>query len=705
MNRVLIFSGTTEGRVLSEILAASEIECDVCVATDYGVSQMAKSDKVRIFGGRLDVPSMKQLYNNNDYYAVVDATHPYATEVTKNIIASLRGYDIPYLRLYRDASVTVDDDLIYYGTVADCVKALKSTTGNILLTTGSKDLSSFCRTKSLTARLFARVLPSSESIGACNKNGLNGRQIIAMQGPFSKETNLALIKQYNIEHIVTKEGGKSGGEDEKLSAAKEAGIKCHVIARPAENLEMETYNCESIIPKLSGIIGKNITGIRVSVTLAGIGCGDLSLLTEEVREKIEGADYIFGAERMLDLVSSKAEKYPYYRKDDIIPKLEEINRERLCNKDVVVLFSGDSGFYSGAAGLYNALSELEYVNVNILPGISSVAYLAAKTGLSYSDAGIISTHGVKEEEWIPKITYSARYNKKTFFISSGYEDINKIGSALMALNLQPDDVSLILGYQLSYNDEEITKLLPRDCLSIKRNGLYAGVILNPVPERCVITPSISDGEFRRGEVPMTKEEVREVTLCKLKLTRNAVLYDIGSGTGSIAVSAARLSPDIKVCAIEYKTEAAKLIQKNISEFGAFNVDIIEAKAPLGMDNLPMATHAFIGGSKGNLRSILDKLHSINPYMRVVMNGISLESVSEMTAIVKEYPIDNLDIVSVQASRIKEVGTYHMPEAMNPVYIFSFDFLEDKPEKEKEEPEDKKISKSFINVRSESKRIL
>ena len=88
-----------------------------------------------------------------------------------------------------------------------------------------------------------------------------------------------------------------------------------------------------------------------------------------------------------------------------------------------------------------------------------------------------------------------------------------------------------------------------------------------------------------------------------------------------------------------------------------------------------------------------------------MNGISLESVSEMTAIVKEYPIDNLDIVSVQASRIKEVGTYHMPEAMNPVYIFSFDFLEDKPEKEKEEPEDKKSSRSFINVRSESKRIL
>lgn len=675
MSKVLIFSGTTEGRVLAEILSSSGIECDVSVATEYGAAMMNESANIRILQGRMEVSTMKRMYNDNFYDAVIDATHPYATEVTKNIKESLNAYNIPYLRLLRDAGKSSDSSFCYYSSIAECAKALKGTTGNILVTTGSKELSSFCRNKSMIPRIYARVLPSVESIETCRRNGITGKQIIAMQGPFSEETNISQIKQYDIAHIVTKESGQNGGEDEKLTAAKKAGIQCHIIERPKESDAQGIYNTTEIMEELSRILGKKIKGVNVSVTLVGIGCGSYGQMTDDVRRCITAADYIFGSERMLESVNTTAVQYPYYRKDDIIPVLEKINEENIYNKNVVVLFSGDTGFYSGAANLCDALAELGYADVNILPGISSVAYLSAKVGEAYSESNIVSTHGVREEKWLPQIAHSIKYNKKTFFITSGPDDINKIGNALISMNMHSDDVTILLGYQLSYPDEEIMKLSPRQCLSIGKSGLYCGLILNPTPKREIVTPSLKDSDFIRGSVPMTKEEVRQITMCKLSITRDAVFYDIGSGTGSIAVSAASLSPSIDVYAIDYKSDALDLVEKNALEAGTFNVTPVNATAPDGLKDLPMATHAFIGGSQGNLKEILDTLYEINPYMRVVMNAVSIESIGEMCAVLKNMNITNSDITMVQSSRVKVVGDYHMPEAMNPVYIFSFDFAE------------------------------
>lgn len=671
MSRVLIYSGTTEGRVLSDILAGAGIECDISVATDYGVAVMQESDKVHVLEGRLDVPAMKQLYNENAYEAVIDATHPYALEVTKNIKESLSAYKIPYLRLVRDTTVNSSNGCTYYTSINECAKALKNTTGNILITTGSKELSSFCRSKAMLPRLYARVLPSVESIETCNRNGLSGKQIIAMQGPFSEETNASQIKQYDIAHIVLKESGKIGGEDEKLVAAQKAGIQCHIIERPKE--KDDALNTNEVLDELSKILGKSIKGIKISVTLAGIGCGSHLQMTEEVKYAIKEANYLFGAERMIENIDTTAEKYPYYRKDEILPILEKINSENAYSKKVVVLFSGDTGFYSGAANISDALLELGYVDVNILPGISSVSCLASKVGTSYSESNIVTTHGVREEKWLPEIIHSSRYNKKTFFITSGPDDINSIGKALLSLDLQPGDISIILGYQLSYPDEDVRRLTPRDCLSIGKSGLYTGLILNPAPLREIITPSLKDSDFERGNVPMTKEEIRQLALCRLNLTRNAVVYDIGSGTGSIAISAAKLSPGIDVYAIDHNKNAIELIETNAREMGTFNVTVTNDSAPECLSSLPMATHAFIGGSSGKLKDILDKLYEINPYMRVVINAISLESVGEITALLDEYSIANMDMIMVMINRINKVGDYHMPSPMNPVYICSFDF--------------------------------
>ena len=184
---------------------------------------------------------------------------------------------------------------------------------------------------------------------------------------------------------------------------------------------------------------------------------------------------------------------------------------------------------------------------------------------------------------------------------------------------------------------------------------------------------MSDDEFIRDKVPMSKEEVREVSICKLGLKRDSVLYDIGSGTGSVAVECALLSNDLTVYAIECKDEALKLIEANKRRFLLENIEIVKALAPEGLKDLKKATHAFIGGSRGNLKEILETLKEINPEMRVVINAVSLETIGELSFILKEFEGAKADIVQLQVSRSDEVGSYHLMKAQNPVYICTVEF--------------------------------
>lgn len=226
MKRILIFSGTTEGRQLADILDASGICADVCVATGYGHEVMTEGQYRNIYTGRLTEEEMKEFMQKGDYAAIVDATHPYAVVVSSNIRQASAQAGLPYYRLRRTLQSAGDDsDVIYVKSQQECVRALEQTSGNILLTTGSKELHCYCENEALRERLFVRVLPGTESIEICHKNGILGRQIIAMQGPFSEEMNLALLHQYQIRYMVTKESGASGGFSEKISAAKRQGYQ------------------------------------------------------------------------------------------------------------------------------------------------------------------------------------------------------------------------------------------------------------------------------------------------------------------------------------------------------------------------------------------------------------------------------------------------------------------------------------------------
>jgi precorrin-6Y C5,15-methyltransferase (decarboxylating) len=703
VKKLVIFAGTTEGRRLSEILADAGIAHTVCVATEYGeivmreqtestkAMQTAGQPIVNLHCGRMDREQMQKFLHDEGYEIVVDATHPYARVVTENLrgaVDTLKSLEkdahFPiYLRLERKIDgITEADGIVtnvqYFENNADCAKALENTEGNILLTTGSKELAVYCASGRLNDRLYVRILPGRESLELCMEQGIKGRQILALQGPFSTEMNAAILKQYDIHHMVTKNSGRTGGYQEKLEAAKILGIPVYVI-QPVKKA-VDTYSFAEICGKLEQLCDCKLSGQgSMEICLAGIGMGSKDGQTQEVQHAIETADILLGAERMIERYSAKIEKRPYYMTEQILPYLEQLQKNGLTEqKDplrVTVLFSGDTGFYSGCRKLYVALQEAVAAGalnagVRILPGISSVATLAARVGESYEDAAILSMHGKK----LNRLSATVESHEKVFLLTSGSEDIRKIGHLLAEAGLT--DCEVIVGYQLSYPEESIRILTPGQCEEITEEGLYTCLIRNPhwQPER--LTHGRADTCFLRdAKTPMTKEEVREVSICKLNLTQNAVVYDIGSGTGSVAIEIAGVPGGVQVYAIERKPEAVELLRKNREHFHMDNIQIIEAPAPEGLEELPVPTHAFIGGSGGRLLDILQTLYRKNPHMRIVINAISMETIAELKEVLDTFPVEEEEILQMQVSRVKKLLSYHLPQAENPVWICSFTFRE------------------------------
>lgn len=672
MKKVLIFAGTTEGRKLSECLSASGVAHTVCVATEYGEIILTPHPLAKVHCGKMNLEEIREFIGKGDFTAVVDATHPYAELVTKNIKEAMRDYDIPYLRLKRQTDIESSYDKIkYFKNKEKCVEALKNEEGNILLTTGSKELAIYCSFEEIRNRLYVRVLPALENMKLCKDNGIEGKQILALQGPFTADLNEAIIRQYQIKCLVTKKSGRNGGYLEKIKAAEKVGIPVYVIGHSQD----EGYSFDKVCHILGDICGCKIKrSSKLEIILAGVGMGSKDNLTREVFNAIENADILLGAKRLIEGYWPRFEKKPFYRADQIIPYLKEIQEKDLfidCRK-VVILFSGDSGFYSGCPALYQLLQEeimsgnLE-ASVRIIPGISSVAYFAATIGQSYHDAAIYSFHG-KE---LLNLARRIKREKKTFLLMSGVKDVNRVGKQLIEAGL--NHCEILAGYQLSYPEQKILTLTPEECCKLKKEGLYTCCIINHRAEYMELTHGKSDTEFIRDKVPMTREEVREVSICKLKLHNRAVVYDIGSGTGSIAIEIAGLSDNIQVYAVEKKEEAVFLIKKNKEKFKLDNIEVIPNKAPEVFLGLPIPTHAFIGGSSGSLNIILSDLYQMNPQMRVVINAVSMETICEIKEMLSLYPVENEEIVQIQVNRSRKTGAYHLMQGENPVWICSFNF--------------------------------
>ena len=666
MSKILVFAGTTEGREISEWLCEKGTEHELCVATEYGEQVLNEDPRAHVHTGRMNKDEIAAFMEKEGTAAVVDATHPYAKEATENIKRAAEEKGVTYLRLDRNKTGEEKEPIVakkfFFPDTAACIKALAETEGNILLTTGSKELPEYCAEDKIRDRIYARVLPGKESVEICENNQIPGKRIIAMQGPFSEAMNLAIIQDHDIKIMVTKQSGKSGGFEEKEKAAAKADIPLYIIGVPdnSEGLSSE---------EVRGALYAFLDARPRKISLIGCGMGHPENLTVEAWQALENADLVFGAKRLLEDCKVTKESYPYYFAKDIIPVMQDVPG------DVAILFSGDSGFYSGATKMYLALTEaLENGTltgeIKVYPGISSVSNLASLFGISWENATLFSIHGRgTADQWRGRLLHTIRTNEKTFLLVSGVEDLKSIGRMLMAEGM--DNCRILSGYQMSYPEQELRDLSPADCEGLEKDGLYALFILNDQAEKPFVTHGLPDDSFIRAKVPMTKEEVRTASISKLGLRSDSVVYDVGSGTGSIAVEIARISPDIQVYAIERKEEAVDLIRQNAEKFSLSNVEIVKAYAPEGLEGLPAPTHVFIGGSGGNLNEIIQAIFDKNPKASIVANAVSHETFEEFLQIEKNFNVADFDIVMMSVTRTRKVGNYHMMQAENPVWICSF----------------------------------
>ncbi|MBU5434723.1 precorrin-6A reductase [Pseudoflavonifractor sp. MSJ-37] len=230
MEDILLFGGTTEGRELAEWLSDRGCPVTVCVATDYGASLLpAGCPGLTVHTGRLDEAAMEAMMASRPFRCIIDATHPYAAQVTTNIRVCCERLGLTCHRLIREEPP--EGDWLHADSVARAAELLRGLSGNVLLTTGSKELMPFAA-DDLRERCFPRVLPSRASLEACLSLRFPPAHIIAMQGPFSQELDCALIRQFQIRTVVTKASGGAGGFWEKLAAARETGCQVIVIDRP-----------------------------------------------------------------------------------------------------------------------------------------------------------------------------------------------------------------------------------------------------------------------------------------------------------------------------------------------------------------------------------------------------------------------------------------------------------------------------------------
>jgi len=412
------------------------------------------------------------------------------------------------------------------------------------------------------------------------------------------------------------------------------------------------------------------------VYIIGIGPGNINCLTAQEIEVLNKAQVVFGAERIIENIDC-AEKKALYLASDIIPEIEALEKSIF-----VVAFSGDTGFYSGADKFVESIKRYaknskDTINVSVLPGISSVSYFASKLGEGYSEAFLGSIHGKNTWADLIEIIRNIRTHGKSFILLSNKADAKKLWDALLtdSGNDNPNTTDIpykmIVGSRLSYEDEKIVDISD---VCDEDSDLCLAFITNNSPERRRLIPVLLDEEFERGKVPMSKETIRHESIIALNLRENDVVFDVGSGTGSVAVEMAGLSHKLKIYALEMKDEALELISSNVKRFGCENIEIVPGDAAETIGSLPAPNAIFIGGSHGKLKEILSKVNFSNAPIRIVLNAISLETIAKIKEIESDFNVSEISIRQILVSKSKKLGDYNLLQAENPVMICSFDLF-------------------------------
>ena len=377
----------------------------------------------------------------------------------------------------------------------------------------------------------------------------------------------------------------------------------------------------------------------MKVMLIGTGCGPVPDIQ---------ADYAVGAARLLEGYSGR--KDAAARAEDILELLLASGCE-----DCAVLYSGDTGFYSGARTLLPLLTE-RGIEAEVRPGLSSVQVLAARLGRPWQDWTLCSAHGTNCDP-----VAAVCRGKPAFFLTGGPDGPAELCRELVRAGL--GELAVAVGENLGFQGERVSQMTASRCA--KQTFAPLNVLLcEPAPRYPRRASGISDGEFLRAEgVPMTKQEVRAAILSKLAVSPGNVCWDIGAGTGAVSVELALQCR--AVWTVERKPEALALTRANREKFGAWNLRLVEGSAPAALEDFPTPDAVFVGGSGGELHEILQAAHRANPKARVCVSAISLETLHAAMAELRDP-----EITQISVSRSRPAGQLHLLLAQNPVFLIT-----------------------------------
>lgn len=395
----------------------------------------------------------------------------------------------------------------------------------------------------------------------------------------------------------------------------------------------------------------------MNVTLIGMGSGQPENLTLQGLAALRQADLILGARRLLAVLPAGCteNRAAAYRPDEVAELLQTSGAE-----NAVLVYSGDTGFYSGASSMMEKLEALG-VRARVLPGLSSIQLLAAALGRPWQGWNLVSAHGR-----ICDPVAECMQGRPTFFLTGGSEDPATLCAQLAAEGF--GDVQAVVGQCLGTPEEKLFRGSVKELAAGRFNSLSVLLVeaAEVLPRRA---PGLPDEAFERGDVPMTKQEVRAAVLAKLAVRPEDILWDVGAGTGSVSVELALAAPRGRVYAVECRPEGCALIKANREKFRTRNLVLVEGLAPAALSDLPAPDAVFIGGSKGSLAAIVDAALDKNPDARICVSAIALESLSAAVAALTAKG-RTVQVSQIAVSRAKAVGGLHLMMAQNPIYLIT-----------------------------------
>lgn len=410
------------------------------------------------------------------------------------------------------------------------------------------------------------------------------------------------------------------------------------------------------------------------VMIIGAGPGNPDLLSRAALDAIDIADVVIGAHRALAGIDVPPDvvRCELVKTADIVAALTDAASWQRA----VVVMTGDVGLFSGARRLVEALSGNAQVDVRVIPGISSASYLAARLARPWQDWRFASAHGVACD-----IVAEAERAGELFLVTSGGEDPSRLSGELVQAGF--GDARVTVAERLSYPDERITCATASEIAGQTFDDLnvmlidFAGGAGSPAGASRAASSrwpyassGIPDELFIRGDVPMTKQEVRAVALAKLRLTATDTVWDVGAGTGSVSIEAALVARAGSVWAVERNAAGVRLIRENADAFGCGNVHAVPGVAPEALVKLPVPDAVFVGGSAGELPSIVEAALEKNSQVRLCVPCVTVETLTEACALLSGSRFKGFEACQVSAARAEAVGSHHLMKAQNPVFLVS-----------------------------------